>query len=330
MLGAPRRFRPRRGGAGRGGHHQADPAATDEHFTDWNDVANGAEDPEEGEHQNGGNASSSYFGTNDAAGAPTEPTPGDHQAGGCATAMNAGAASFVPPGFGDPTASSMNMSPIQPVWFGPPASNWSALPSGGRPGLPHRSGLPQQALDGTGMAGCAMPPYMPCTPMGFPGHGHPMMGMTMMGVRPPLHPGVSQQAPMSSAYNVLGPCANLPHSPPGVCPQSPQPHQVPSAVFQQAPNGLAGCAAQFNSPGSGGNSPQAMVNNSPVRPERGQPGPSAMPDPWSNYQPTETVANAREFSQKLREERPNFKPVTSAFEAMGKTTLPLRQPLVPT
>ena len=45
-----------------------------------------------------------------------------------------------------------------------------------------------------------------------------------------------------------------------------------------------------------------------------------MSDPWKNYTATSQVTNAQDFSQQLREERPGFRPVASAFEAMGKSS----------
>ena len=88
--------------------------------------------------------------------------------------------------------------------------------------------------------------------------------------------------------------------------------------------GNPGCGATANGFGSGGATPQAGTlpqHGRAHQANHGSPdrfGLQGQPDPWSQYKPSETVANAKEFSQRLREERPGFKPVTSAFEAMGK------------
>ena len=280
---------------------------------------------------------SSYFGTNEAAGPSTSATTGAPHAEGSTTAGPAettGATTAPPPGYGIPMGSNANMSPIQNIWFGPPASTWSHMPSGGCPGLygttplqgalppggprgpvPVPGGVPPQAFNGMGMAGCGMP-FAPYGLVHGPGFPHSMMTA--------LQPDLPHRAPMSSAYNVPRPCADLPHGLPGGC--GPQPHQVPPAVFQQVPNGMTGNGMpgfgqnlQSNGIGSGGNSPLAGMSP-PVAGSPDRHGPRAQPgDPWSNYRSTETVTNAKEFSQRLREERPGFKPVTSAFEAMGKT-----------
>ena len=333
--GAPRRYRPRgHGAAGRGQGQQADAAADDGNYAEA-DAADGAWDPQGDSHQTDGGATSNYFGTNDAAGSPTAPATG-HQAEGVEAMTGPADASSAtaPPGYVDPNGSNQNMSPMQHVWFGPPASTWSSVPSGGCPGLygtvppqgalPHGGPrgpvpvlgeVPQQVFNGMGVDRCGVP-FAPYGSVHGPGFPHSMMT--------PLQPDLPHQAPMSSAYTVPRPCADLPHGLPGGC--GPQPHQVPSAVFQQAPNGMTGNgmpgfgqSPHAHGIGSGGNSPLAGMSP-PVAGSPDRHGPRAQPgDPWSNYKPTETVTNAREFSQRLREERPGFKPVTSAFEAMGKT-----------
>ena len=117
--GAPRRrFRPRGRGAAAEQGLQADP--TDE----WGDVADGAWEPEQDEHEHGGGVASSYFGTNDAAAASTSPTAGSLAEGGAATspAETLGAqANAMPPGCGFPNAPNP-MSPMQPIWFGQPST----------------------------------------------------------------------------------------------------------------------------------------------------------------------------------------------------------------
>ena len=196
-------------------------------------------------------------------------------------------------------------------------------------------GLHQQAFAGMGVAGSGIP-FQP----GMGAH-------EMLTTRPPLYAGLQPHGPMSSAYNVPRPCADLPHGLHGGCGPLPHqaphggcgvlphqaplggcgplPHQVPSAVFQQASNGMTGNvnSGTGQASGSGGNSPQAGTSppgvNPPPMSSPDRHGPRApQADPWSQYRPTDAVTNAREFSQRLREERPGFKPVTSAFEAMGK------------
>ena len=303
-------------------------------------------------HQHGDGVTSSYFGTNEAAGPSTSATAGAPHAEGSAAAgptETNGATTAPPPGYGIPMDSNATMSPIQHVWSGPPASTWSSMPSrlfgttppqGVHPGGPVHGGLPPQAFGGLGMAdyGQSFGPY-----------GMGVYGMT------PLRPALPHQALHGGCGGLPqqalpGGCGGLPQQAlPGGCgvlPQQalpggcgavhqpassggygPQPHQVPSAVFQQAPNGMTGNGVpgfgqnlQANGIGSGGNSPLAGMSP-PVAGSPDRHGPRAQPgDPWCNYRPTETVTNAKEFSQRLREERPGFKPVTSAFEAMGKTT----------
>ena len=123
--GAPRRrFQPRGHGAEAGQRLQAEHPANE-----WGDVADGAWEPEQGEHQHDGGVASSYFGTNDAAAASTSPTAGGLQAeGGAATspAETLGAqANAMPPGCGFPNAPNP-MSPMQPIWFGRPSTSWSS------------------------------------------------------------------------------------------------------------------------------------------------------------------------------------------------------------
>ena len=347
--GAPRRFRPRRGAAaaGRGGQgHQADPAADES--TEWDGAVDEAWESES--HQHGDGVASSYFGTNEAAGPSTSATAGAHHAEGSAAAgptETNGATTAPPPGYGIPMDSNATMSPIQHVWSGPPASTWSSMPSrlfgttppqGVHPGGPVHGGLPPQASGGLGMAdyGQSFGPY-----------GMGVYGMTPL--RPALHIKhfladvvdylnkhfladvvdylnkhfladvvyylnkcfladvalyLKQHLPADMALNLISSFCSI----------------------QQVPNGMAGNGMpgfgqnlQSNGIGSGGNSPLAGMSP-PVAGSPDRHGPRAQPgDPWSNYRPTETVTNAKEFSQRLREERPGFKPVTSAFEAMGKT-----------
>ena len=324
MSGGPRRFRGRgRGAAGQG--EQADPAAGA--YDEWTSAADDGWDLGHGGQQQQGGSTSSYFGTNDAAGV-TAPAADGPQASAGKPVPATGTTAAMPTGYGDPNA---NMSPMH-MWFGPPASTWSHYGSPGLLGTVPPGPLPQHA---------APPQEVPMMPQGtVPAHGglpHQAFGGCGMPYGPygqpmfhgapqqmPLRPGLPHQAPlssasvlppqapMSSAYNVYGPCADLPHGP--------QPHQVPHAAFQQAPNGTTGCGMTANGFGSGGATPQAGTlpqhgraqQSNHGSPDRfglhgGLPGHA---DPWSQYKPSETVANAKEFSQRLREERPGFKPVT--------------------
>ena len=203
-----------------------------------------------------------------------------------------------------------------------------SFPGQGLPGglpqhgaVPPQGGLPHQAGGIAGIYGPGMPCGLP-TYYGMGMHGTPPFGLMPgcfggglqpmhPGAMPALHPGLFQQAPLSSAYQVPAPCP-VPHQVPSEGPQQAPSHAVPqhgpSAVPVQEPGNTGGSQSQSNSPKAHG------VQAEPD-------------DPWSRYKSQQepqgrpaAVETAQQFSAALREERPGFaaKSVSSAFEAMGK------------